>query len=279
MAKVTKIFDKQKMWFSAKNKISVKTPNGEQLVEKVWFNGFVCVYELSFLSIDTQEFYTIKCTENHQFLSLDHGWVMAKDLVSGYRFQNNYTFHSSKKLRDKYPTFDIEVPDEHCYILESGIISHNSSSAVCGSVSQGIEPIYKNAYIQNTASGKVNRINPSLLNLMKEKNVYSDEVVSDIIKNNGSVQHVDWLTDDEKLVFKTAFEIDQKIIIRLASNRQRYVDQSQSVNLFFSAEEDEEYISEVHKLAFKDPFVKSLYYIRSTNGVTVSKSECLSCHG
>lgn len=154
-----------------------------------------------------------------------------------------------------------------------------SSSGICGSVSQGIEPIYKNAYIQNTASGKVNRINPSLLNLMKEKNVYSDEVVSDIIKNNGSVQHVDWLTDDEKLVFKTAFEIDQKIIIRLASNRQRYVDQSQSVNLFFSAEEDEEYISEVHKLAFKDPFVKSLYYIRSTNGVTVSKSECLSCHG
>ena len=110
-------------------------------------------------------------------------------------------------MKQKYPTFDIEVPDEHCYILESGIISHNSSSAVCGSVSQGIEPIYKNAYIQNTASGKVNRINPSLLNLMKEKNVYSDEVVSDIIKNNGSVQHVDWLTDDEKLVFKTAFEI------------------------------------------------------------------------
>jgi ribonucleoside-diphosphate reductase alpha chain len=87
------------------------------------------------------------------------------------------------------------------------------------------------------------------------------------------------LNDDEKAVFKTAFEIDQKQIIRLASARQRYIDQAQSINLFFSADEDEAYISEVHKIAFTDPYIKSLYYIRSESGVQVSKGECIACHG
>ena len=153
-----------------------------------------------------------------------------------------------------------------------------SSALICGSVSQGIEPIYKNAYVQNTAAGKVDRVNPSLLLVMKERNIYSEETVKDIISNNGSVQHVDWLNDEEKAVFKTAFEIDQKQIIRLASARQRYIDQAQSINLFFSADEDESYISEVHKMAFLDPYIKSLYYIRSESGVQVNKNECLACH-
>jgi len=154
-----------------------------------------------------------------------------------------------------------------------------SSALICGSVSQGIEPIYKNAYVQNTSAGKMDRVNPSLLNVMKEKGVYSDAVVKDIISNNGSVQQVNWLNDEEKAVFKTAFEIDQKQIVRLASARQRYIDQAQSINFFFSADESEEYISEVHKLAFKDPWIKSLYYVRSENGVNVTKGECIACHG
>lgn len=154
-----------------------------------------------------------------------------------------------------------------------------SSALICGSVSQGIEPIYKNAYIQNTAAGKMTRVNPSLLKIMKDKEIYNDDIVNDLIANNGSVQHVDWLTDHEKQVFKTAFEIDQKTIIKLASTRQKYIDQAQSINLFFSADEDEEYIAEVHQMAFIDDYIKSLYYIRSETGVNVSKGECLSCHG
>ena len=154
-----------------------------------------------------------------------------------------------------------------------------SSALICGSVSQGIEPIYKNAYVQNTAAGKVDRVNPSLLKIMKEKGVWAEDTIKDIIANNGSVQQVEWLNDDEKAVFKTAFEIDQKQIIRLASSRQRYIDQAQSINLFFSADEDEAYISEVHKIAFTDPYIKSLYYIRSESGVQVSKGECIACHG
>ena len=153
-----------------------------------------------------------------------------------------------------------------------------SSALICGSVSQGIEPIYKNAYVQNTSAGKVDRVNSTLLNLMKEREVYSTETVQDIIKNNGSVQHVEWLSDHEKDVFKTAFEISQFQIIKLASGRQRYIDQAQSINLFFSADESEEYISEVHKVAFLDPYIKSLYYIRSESGVSTNKDECIACH-
>lgn len=154
-----------------------------------------------------------------------------------------------------------------------------SSALICGSVSQGIEPIYKNAYVQNTSAGKMDRVNPSLLKVMKDRDVYTPEVVKDIIKHNGSVQWVEWLNDDEKAVFKTAFEIDQKQIIRLASSRQRYIDQAQSINLFFSADESEEYISEVHKMAFTDEWIKSLYYVRSESGVDVTKGSCIACHG
>lgn len=164
-------------------------------------------------------------------------------------------------------------------VTRIAIAPNMSSSLICGSVSQGIEPIYKNAYVQNTAAGKIDRVNPTLLRLMKEKDVYSDVTVKDIIDHHGSVQHVDWLTDDEKAVFKTAFEIPQTQIIRLASARQKFIDQAQSINLFFSAEEDEEYISEVHKMAFTDPYIKSLYYIRSENGVDVNKSACVACEG
>lgn len=159
------------------------------------------------------------------------------------------------------------------------IAPNMSSSVILSGVSQGIEPIYKNVFVQGSAGGELNRINSTLLNLMKTKDVYNDDVINDIIDHSGSVQHVDWLNDHEKLVFKTAFEIDQKAIIRMASTRQKYIDQAQSINLFFSSEESEEYISEVHQMAFMDPNVKSLYYLRSEAGVQASKGECIACEG
>lgn len=154
-----------------------------------------------------------------------------------------------------------------------------SSALICGSVSQGIEPVYMNAYVQGTAAGEVNRINPVLVELMKDKKVFNYETVNDIIKHDGSVQHVDWLDEEEKLVFKTAFEIDQLAIIRLAGVRQKYIDQAQSINLFFAPDEDEEVISAVHQYAFNHPQIKSLYYIRSEAGVKGSTGECVACEG
>lgn len=154
-----------------------------------------------------------------------------------------------------------------------------STALLCGSVSQGIEPVYKNVYTQGSAAGDMKRINPTLLTLLKEKGQYNDKVIDSIIDNKGSVFHLDFLSDEEKNVFKTAFEIDQKVIVRLASLRQRYIDQGQSLNLFFSADESEKYISEIHNMAFKDPYIKSLYYLRSEAGVSAAKSACEACEG
>jgi len=154
-----------------------------------------------------------------------------------------------------------------------------STAGIMGGVSQGIEPVYKNVYVQGSAAGEMNRINPVFLELLKEKGIYDDKHINEVINHNGSVQDVEWLNEEEKKVFKTAFEIDQKVIIRLASVRQQFIDQAQSINLFFSSDESEEYISEVHQMAFNDPLIKSLYYIRSESGVQASKGECESCAG
>lgn len=159
------------------------------------------------------------------------------------------------------------------------IAPNTSSALVCGSVSQGIEPVYKNAFVQGSAGGEINRVNPTLLRLIISKGLNQKEVINDIINNGGSIQHVTWLSPEEKQVFKTSFEINQESIIRLASARQRYICQAQSINLFFPSDESEEVISKVHKLAFNDKYIKSLYYIRSEAGVQGSTGECVACEG
>ena len=160
----------------------------------------------------------------------------------------------------------------------TAIAPNLSSGLLCGSVSQGIEPTYQNAYVQSSAGGEINRVNPYLIKLMQREKVYNNKTIENIINNQGSIQHVDWLSDEEKLIFKTAFEINQEVIIRMADTRQKYICQSQSINLFFDANEKEERISEIHRMAFKSKYIKSLYYIRSLSGVQAS-SGCVGCEG
>lgn len=152
-----------------------------------------------------------------------------------------------------------------------------STSIIMSGCSQGIEPMLGNCFIQASAGGETERINPVFLDLMKKRGKYTKKLVKHVADNNGSVQDQDWLTDHEKLVFRTAFEISQEVIIRLASQRQRFICQAMSLNLFFSADESEEYIAKIHKLAIKDPYIKSLYYIRTQSGVSASSGECIAC--
>lgn len=159
------------------------------------------------------------------------------------------------------------------------IAPNMSTALICGGVSQGIEPVVANVFNQNTAAGEIQRINPSLLKVMKERGVFNKKTVNEIIDAKGSILGVDWLTDDEKKVFKTAFEIDQMALLRLASARQRFVDQGQSLNLFFAADEDPKYISQIHRAAAEDPRIKALYYMRSQAGIQASKDTCEACEG
>lgn len=152
-----------------------------------------------------------------------------------------------------------------------------STALLMGGISEGINPDPAMSFTQNTAGGEVDRLNPVLLKLMKEKGVYSKKNVLEITDKQGSVQHVAWLNEHEKAVFKTAFEINQKAIIRMASARGRYIDQWQSLNLFFASDEDPAWIAEVHSEAFRDPNILGLYYIYTQAGVQASKGECEAC--
>lgn len=152
-----------------------------------------------------------------------------------------------------------------------------STAILMGGWSEGINPDPAMVYTQLTSSGEVDRINPFLLEIMKDRNVYNKATIKSLVATQGSVQHVTWLSEHEKEVFKPAFEINQEVILQLASARQMYIDQGQSLNLFFGADEDEGYISYIHELAMRDPFILGLYYVYSKAGVTASKGECVSC--
>ncbi len=137
-----------------------------------------------------------------------------------------------------------------------------SISIICGGTSAGIEPIPANIYTHKTLSGSFAVKNPYLERLLDEKGKNTEAVWSSILKNEGSVQHLDFLTDDEKDVFKTAFEIDQRWVIELAADRTPYICQSQSLNMFLPGDVDKWDLHMLHWMAWERG-VKSLYYCRS----------------
>lgn len=146
-----------------------------------------------------------------------------------------------------------------------------STALIVGGTSQGIEPYVANVWNQTTSAGEMPRANANLVELMEARGVHTDEHVADIIDHGGSVQHVDWLDAHEKAVFRTGYEIDQEVLLERAAERQEFIDQSQSLNLFFQADATPQQISQVHKKALLDPRIKSLYYLRSRAGVQASK--------
>jgi ribonucleoside-diphosphate reductase alpha chain len=137
-----------------------------------------------------------------------------------------------------------------------------SISIICGGTSAGIEPIPANIYTHKTLSGSFAVKNPYLEKLLDEKGMNTENVWSSILKNEGSVQHLDFLSDEEKDVFKTAFEIDQRWVIELAADRTPYICQSQSLNVFIPGDVDKWDLHMLHWMAWERG-VKSLYYCRS----------------
>jgi ribonucleoside-diphosphate reductase alpha chain len=137
-----------------------------------------------------------------------------------------------------------------------------SISIICGGTSAGIEPIPANIYTHKTLSGSFAVKNPYLEQLLESKGKNTDAVWSSILKKEGSVQHLDFLSEDEKSVFKTAFEIDQRWIVELAADRTPLICQSQSLNVFLPGDVDKWDLHMLHWMAWERG-VKSLYYCRS----------------
>lgn len=178
------------------------------------------------------------------------------------------------------------------------IAPNASSSIIMGNTSPSVEPFRGNAYRQDTLSGSYLNKNKYLDKILKERCKTEKEYNSvwhSIIASAGSVQHLDILTDVEKAVFKTATEIDQSWIVQHAADRQKYIDQAQSVNLFFKANTRIDYLHHVHYEAWKKG-LKTLYYCRSDkiyHGESMNKQiervkyefektteeSCLACEG
>ena len=126
-----------------------------------------------------------------------------------------------------------------------------SISIIAGNASPGIEPIAANVFLQKTLSGSFTVRNRHLQQLLEARGLDTDEVWSSITLRAGSVQHLDFLTEQEKAVYKTAFELDQRWIIEHAADRTPYICQSQSVNVFLPANVHKRDLHEIHMLAWK----------------------------
>jgi ribonucleoside-diphosphate reductase alpha chain len=137
-----------------------------------------------------------------------------------------------------------------------------SISIICGGTSACIEPIPANIYTHKTLSGSFSIKNPYLQKLLGEKSKDSDAVWNSILEKGGSVQHLDFLSVEEKDVYKTSFEIDQRWLIELAADRTPYIDQAQSLNLFIPADVEKWDLLMLHFRAW-ELGIKSLYYLRS----------------
>jgi ribonucleoside-diphosphate reductase alpha chain len=177
-------------------------------------------------------------------------------------------------------------------------IAPNANSSMIVSTSPSIEPHKANAYTHRTRAGSHLIKNKYLTKILKECNMNNPEIWTGIVTNNGSVQHLQFLSDEQKEVFKTAVELDQIRLVELAGQRQKSLDQGQSLNLFFPAGASKKYIQQVHFRAWETE-CKGLYYLRTevsnraenisekvvenklTDYLDVKKDEedCLSCEG
>ena len=168
-------------------------------------------------------------------------------------------------------------------------VAPNASSSSLANSSPSIEPIYRNIFTQSTRVGNFVVKNKYLEKLLEEKGMNTSEVWKDIELNDGSVQHLDFLSEHEKKVFKTAMEIDQHWVVELANIRGQFICQAQSLNLFFPAGSERSYVNSVHLKFLKSEHVHTLYYYRTERESKISlkqqtqkteeTGECLSCHG
>ncbi len=211
------------------------------------------------------------------------------------------TAEASKKLAEERGP----CPDAKDYgVMErfsnkTAIAPTASISIICGGASPGIEPVAANSYTHKTLSGSFNVQNKYLKRLLQKHNKDNNEIWSSITTNQGSIMHLDFLTDDEKDIFKTAFELDQRWLIDHSADRTPHITQAQSLNIFLPADVHKRDLHQIHYQAWKKG-LKSLYYCRSKSiqraevvNTTVAKAtktkennnneennnyeECLSC--
>ena len=197
-----------------------------------------------------------------------------------FKTLKEFSYKASEHLAKKFGEPEVLKGYGRRNATLNAIAPTTSSAFILGQVSQGIEPIWSNIYVKDIAKIKTTIKNPFLTKLLKEKGMDTPEVWRDIRDRDGSVQHLDFLSENEKEIFKTYSEIDQLVIIYQAANRQNHLDQGQSLNIIVHPDTPTKEINKIHITAWKLG-LKSLYYQHSMNAAQKfkQKKECESCEG
>jgi ribonucleoside-diphosphate reductase alpha chain len=204
-----------------------------------------------------------------------HSFLQAQNVAFESAMAKSWNMRLFKHLRREADKASVKLAEERgpCEdAAERGVMerfSHKlaiaptaSISIICGGTSAGIEPIPANIYTHKTLSGSFAVKNPYLVKLLEEKGQNTTDIWNSIVEHEGSVQHLDFLDEGEKGVFKTAFELDQRWVIELAADRTPEICQSQSLNVFLPGDVDKWDLHMLHWTAWEQG-VKSLYYLRS----------------
>lgn len=214
-----------------------------------------------------------------------HSFLQSKGVPFESPLAKSWNKKMFKHLRDAADAASVKLAEERgpcpdaaeCLVMERfshkmAIAPNASSSIVCGNASPGIEPYPSNSYIHKTLDGSFNVRNKYLAKALEAYGKNDEETWSSITVNDGSVQHLDFLSDDEKAVFRTAFEMDQMWLIEHAGDRAEFICQAQSLNLFLPADVHKAKLHELHFMAWKKG-VKSMYYCRSKS---IQRAEVVS---
>jgi ribonucleoside-diphosphate reductase alpha chain len=232
-----------------------------------------------------------------------HGYLQSKNIAweSWQAASENYSIFKDIKTQAVEATYQLavergECPDGVGYGVRNmhllAIAPNANSSILCGCTAS-IEPRISNCYVHRTRAGSHTVRNPYLEEVLDAHGRNNKATWKSILESEGSVQHLDWLSDAERDAFKTAFELDQNWVVEHAAKRQEFICQGQSVNVFFPSGTDKAIVNQVHLKAWKEG-LKGLYYLRTTSGVTAEKvgtkvdrnalkdfdgDECVSCQG
>jgi ribonucleoside-diphosphate reductase alpha chain len=204
-----------------------------------------------------------------------HSYFQQKGIPFGSVMSKVWNKKVFKNIQEKVDAASVALADERgaCpdaaeygikerFSNKTAIAPTASISIICGGTSAGVEPISGNSYTHKTLSGSFNVRNKYLQKLLDKYKKNNEEIWSSITTNQGSVSHLDFLTEAEKETFKTAFEIDQRWIIELGADRTPHISQAQSINVFVPADIHKKELHDIHFQAWKKG-LKSLYYCRS----------------
>lgn len=217
-----------------------------------------------------------------------HTYMQSQNMVFGewdsmmfnrdiYRYLNDESINASKWLAEQLGEPEWCAGTGLRNTHRTAQMPNKSSSLIFGQVSEGINPITGNVFNQRVSTGEVFRINPEFIKLLRKYNKFTDDVLASVSAFNGSCQHLDFLSEHDKAVFRTAFEIPQHDIISMAEQRQPFIDQSQSLNLFLPQNATAKYVAELHIRAIQSKLLKNLYYINTVNADYKILESCSAC--